>query len=58
MHLQALLSWHLMVTAFQPGSILLLLGWQGATIKHKLKQVQAGCQQMPSPHQVACCGQQ
>ena len=25
------------------------------TIKRNPKQVQAGCQQMPSPHQMACC---
>ena len=56
-HLLARLS-RLMARLCQPRSSLLLQSRQGATIKHNLKLVQAGCQQMPSPHQMACFGQQ
>ena len=46
-HLLAPDSRHLMAAAGQPRSSPLLLGRQGATAKHNLKQVQAGFKQMP-----------
>ena len=45
--LLALLSGRLMVARCQPRSRPLLLGQQGATTRHTLKQVQGGCWQMP-----------